>query len=188
MYNKYVALLLIHSNSEQVNNTKYIDDVANGGTLSTELQVVASKATNDKKAISSKVEQVETTDLNDEEVALVMNHFKSSLKGSKNHNVKSKGKGVCFKCGKTGHFIANCSNNDDDHEQDKNGKKVEKKKKGETYIGKEWNSDSNSSNSNDEGLANIAFDKFSIFPNKQNSRVGLRWVKTDAAQDPATKS
>jgi hypothetical protein len=48
---------------------------------------------------------VEAVDLNDEEMALIIRHFKSALKGRKNYNTKAKGKCACFKCGKIGHFF-----------------------------------------------------------------------------------
>jgi hypothetical protein len=70
------------------------------------------------------------------------------------------GKRSCFKCGKTGHFIA----------QEKYGK-MEKKKsyrkaKGEAHFGMEWDSDCSSSDSEDEGLAVSSFNKSSLFPNE----------------------
>ena len=37
---------------------------------------------------------------------------------------------------------------------------------GEAHLGKEWDSDCSSSNSNDEGLAASAFNKSSLFPNE----------------------
>jgi hypothetical protein len=43
------------------------------------------------------------------------------------------------------------------------------KKKGEAHIGKEWDSDGSSSNSNGEGLTAIAFNKSSLFPNKRHT-------------------
>jgi hypothetical protein len=53
---------------------------------------------------------------------------------------KTKGKRFCFKCGKTGHFIAQCPDNDNDQEHEKYGKrekkKVYKKAKGEAHLGK----------------------------------------------------
>jgi hypothetical protein len=83
---------------------------------------------------------------------------------------KTKGKHSCFKCGKTGHFIAQCLNNDNDQGQEKYGKKEKKKNykkaKGEAHLGKEWDSDCSSSDSNDEELATSAFDKSSLFPNE----------------------
>jgi hypothetical protein len=47
-------------------------------------------------------------------------------------------------------------------------KKFYKKKKGNAHIGKEWDSDCSSSNSNNEGLTTITFYKSSLFPNKRH--------------------
>ena len=64
------------------------------------------------------------------------------LKGHKGQpsKTKTKGKRSCFKCGKIGHFIANCPDNDSDQEK-KSGKwekkKNYKKAKGEAHLGKE---------------------------------------------------
>jgi hypothetical protein len=43
------------------------------------------------------------------------------------------------------------------------------KAKGEAHIGKEWDSDCSSSDSDDEGLAASTFDKSSLFPNKRHT-------------------
>jgi hypothetical protein len=63
--------------------------------------------------------------------------------------------------------------NDDDQAQEKKGKKERKKNykkaKGEVHIGKEWDSDWSSSNSDDEGLAASAFDKSSLFSNERHT-------------------
>ena len=48
-------------------------------------------------------------------------------------------------------------------------KKHYKKAKGEAYIGKEWDSDCSSSESDNEGLAATAFNKSSLFPNKHHT-------------------
>jgi hypothetical protein len=86
---------------------------------------------------------------------------------------KTRGKRSCFKCGKTGHFIAQCPDNDNDQDQEKDGKrekkKVYKKAKGEAHLGKEWDSDCSLSDSDDEGLAASAFDKSSLFPNERHT-------------------
>jgi hypothetical protein len=43
-------------------------------------------------------------------MALIIKRFKTVLRGRKEHpnKTKTKGKRSCFKCGKIGHFIANC--------------------------------------------------------------------------------
>jgi hypothetical protein len=89
------------------------------------------------------VAQVEAAGLNEDEMALIIKRFKTALKGRKEHPNKSKSKGKCscFKCGKTGHFIANRPDNTNDQEQEKSvkweKKKAYKKAKGEAHLGKE---------------------------------------------------
>jgi hypothetical protein len=118
---------------------------------------------------------VEAAGLNEDEMALVIKRFKTALKGRKEYpnKNKSKGKRSCFKCDKSGHFIAQCLDNENDQGQEKKWKKEKKKNykkaKGEAHIGKEWDSDCSSSDSDDEGLAASAFDKSSLFPNKHHT-------------------
>jgi hypothetical protein len=59
---------------------------------------------------------VEPDGLNEEEMSLVIKRFKTALKGRKDYSNKNKsrGKRPCFKCGKTGHFIAQCHDNEND--------------------------------------------------------------------------
>jgi hypothetical protein len=152
---------------------RYVDDALNGPLPVYKPQPVALKATNSREALPSKVAQVEVVGLNEDEMALIIKRFKTALKGRKEYPNKNKamGKRSCFKCGKTGHFIAQCPDNDNDQEQEKYGKKEKKKNykkaKGEAHLGKEWNSDYSSSDSDDEGLAASAFDKSSLFPNER---------------------
>jgi hypothetical protein len=115
------------------------------------------------------VAQVEATGLNEDEMALVIRHFKTALKGHKDYSNKNKSrrKCSCFKCGKFSHFIAQCLDNENDQDQDKKEKKkFYRNKKGEAHISKEWDSDYPSSNSDDEGLAASAFNKSSLFPQR----------------------
>jgi hypothetical protein len=79
---------------------------------------------------------------------------------------------VCYRCGKSGHFIAKCQyTSDSDRDDDKKGtKKMEKKryykrKGGEAHMGREWDSDESSiDSSSDEYAANIAINKGLLFP------------------------
>jgi hypothetical protein len=140
--------------------------------------------------LPSKVAQVEAAGLNKDEMALIIKRFKTALKGRKEHPNKSKAKGKrsCFKCGKTGHFIANCPDNANDQEQEKSGKrekkKAYKKAKGEAHLGKEWDSDCSSSDSNDEGLAASAFNKSSLFPNERHTCLMAKEKKVSVRETP----
>ena len=115
---------------------------------------------------------MEAAGLNEDEMSLIIKRFKTALKGRKEYpnKNKSRGKRSCFKCGKSGHFIVQCPDNNNDQAQEKYGKKERKKNyrkaKGETHIGKEWDLDCSSSDFDDEGLAASAFNKSSLFPNE----------------------
>jgi hypothetical protein len=112
-------------------------------------------------------------------------------KSTPNKN-KTRGKRSCFKCGNTGHFIAQCLDNDNDQAQERHGKKEKKKNyrkaKGEAHLGKEWDSDCSSSNSNDEGLAASAFDKSSLFPNKRHTCLMAKEKKVRIQDSPKYSS
>jgi hypothetical protein len=99
-----------------VKEARYVDDALNEPLPLNEPQLVALKATNSKEALPSKVAQVEATGLNEDEMALIIKRFKIALKGRKEYpnKNKSRGKRSCFKCGKSGHFIAQCPDNDND--------------------------------------------------------------------------
>jgi hypothetical protein len=93
-----------------------VDDALNGPLPVYEAQRVALKATSSREALPSKVAQVEAVGLNEDEMALIIKRFKTALKGRKEYPNKNKtrGKRSCFKCGKTGHFIAQFLDNDHD--------------------------------------------------------------------------
>jgi predicted Zn-ribbon and HTH transcriptional regulator len=157
-----------------VKDAKYVNDLTNENIPATEPQVVAFKATNKKEEILSKMAQVKATSLNNEEITLIIKRFKQALNGCKDYNNKAKGKSVCFMCGNINHFIANGPDNvSDDQENDKKGKKVDKKKfynkECGAYTEKEWDSNRSSSDFDDEGLATIAFDKSSLFAKENHT-------------------
>jgi hypothetical protein len=79
---------------------------------------------------------------------------------------------MCYRCGKSVHFIAKCPyTSDSDRDEDKKGKKKMEKKKyynkkgGKAHMGREWDSDESSTDSSDEDAANIAINKGLLFPN-----------------------
>jgi hypothetical protein len=80
---------------------------------------------------------------------------------------------VCYRCGKSGHFIVKCPyTSDSDRDDDKKGKKkIEKKryykkKGGEAHMGLEWDSDESSTeSSSDEDAVNISINKGLLFLN-----------------------
>jgi hypothetical protein len=155
-----------------VKEARYVDDALNGPLIVHEPQTVALKATSSRETLPSKVAQVEATGLNEDEMTLIIKRFKTALKGHKEYpnKNKTKGKRSCFKCGKTGHFIAQCPDNENDQGEERHGKKEKKKSyrkaKGEAHLSKEWDSDCSSSDSDDEGSAASAFNKSSLFPNE----------------------
>jgi hypothetical protein len=140
------------------------------------------------------VAQVEAAGLNEDEMVLIIKRFKTALKGRKEYPSKNKtrGKRSCFKCGKTGHFIAQCPDNDNDQGQEKYGKREKKKNykkaKGEAHLGKEWDSDCSSSDSDDEGLAALAFDKSSLFPNERHTWLMAKEKKVRIRDSPKYSS
>jgi hypothetical protein len=143
-----------------------------------------------KEVLPNKVAQVEVAGLNEEEMVMVTKRFKTASKVRKEYpnKNKSKGKRFCFKCGKSGHFIAQCPNNENDQGQEKKWKKEKKKNyrkaKGEAHIGKEWDSDYSSSDSDDEGLAACTFDKSSLFPNKCHTCLMAKEKKVSTRDTP----
>jgi hypothetical protein len=129
-----------------------------------EAQPVAFKATEEKKEDStpSRV-PIDTSKLDNEEMALIIKSFRQILKQRKGKDYKPRSKKVCYKCGKPSHFIAKCPlSSDSDRENDKRGRRKEKKKYykkkgGDAHVCREWDSD--------EDAANITVNKGLLFPN-----------------------
>jgi hypothetical protein len=111
-----------------------------------EAQPVAFKATKEKKEESTPSRlPIDASKLDNEDIALIIKSFRQILKQRKGKDYKPCSKWVCYRCGKSGHFIAKCPyTSDSDRDNDKKGnKKMEKKryynkkKGGEAHMG--WN-------------------------------------------------
>jgi hypothetical protein len=157
-----------------IKDSKHIVNLEQGATSTPEVQPIAFKETEEKKEESTPSRlPIDTSKLNNEEMALIIKSFRQILKQRKGKDYKPRSKRVCYRCGKSGHFIAKYPyTSDSDRDDDKKGeKKMEKKryykkKGGEAHIGWEWDSDESSTNSSsDEDAANIAINKGVIFPN-----------------------
>jgi hypothetical protein len=143
-----------------------------------------------RETLPSKVAQVEAAGLNEDEMTLIIKRFKTALKGRKEYPNKNKTrrKRPCFKCGKIGHFIAQCPDNENDQGEERHGKKEKKKSyrkaKCEAHLGKEWDSDCSSSDSDNEGLAASAFNKSSLFPNERHTCLMAKEKKVSVRDSP----
>jgi hypothetical protein len=156
-----------------IKDSKHIVNLEQGGTSTPEVQPVAFKATKEKKEESTSSRLlIDASKLDNEEMALIIKSFRQILKQRRGKDYKPRSKRVCYKCGKSGHFIAKClMSSDSDRGDDKRGEKKEKKKYykkkgGDAHVCREWDSDESSTDSSsDEDAANIAINKGLLFPN-----------------------
>jgi hypothetical protein len=129
-----------------IKESKYIINLEQGTTSTTKVQPVAFKATEEKKEESTPSRlPIDASKLDNEEMALSIKSFRQILKQRKGKDYKLRSKRVCYRCGKSGHFIAKCPyTSDSDRDNDKKGKKkmekknYYKKKGGEAHMGREW--------------------------------------------------
>jgi hypothetical protein len=117
---KFVSFELMIKGSKQI--------IERGATSTPDVQPVAFKATEEKKedSTSSRV-PIDTSKLDNDEMALIIKSFRQILKQRKGKDYKPCSKKVCYKCGKPGHFIPKCPlSSDSDRGNDKKGKRKEK--------------------------------------------------------------
>jgi hypothetical protein len=157
-----------------IKDSKHIVNLEQGATSTPEVQPVAFKATEEKKEESTPSRlPIDASKLDNEKMALIIKSFRQILKQRKGKDYKSCSKRVCYRCGKSGHFIAKCPyTSESDRDGDKKGKKkmekkrYYKKKGGEAHMGQEWDYDESSTDSSsDEDATNIAINKGLLFPN-----------------------
>jgi hypothetical protein len=162
---KFVSFELMIKGSKQI--------IEQGGTSTPEVQPVAFKATEEKKeeSTSSRL-PIDASKLDNKEMTLIIKSFRQILKQRRGKDYKPRSKKVCYKCGKSDHFIAKCpKSSDSDRGNDKRGKRKEKKryykkKGGDAHVCREWDSDiSSTDSSTDEDAANIVVTKGLFFPN-----------------------
>jgi hypothetical protein len=156
-----------------IKDSKHIVNLEQGTTSTLEVQPVAFKAMKENKEESTPTSRltIDASKLDNEEMALIIEGFQQILKQRKGKNYKPRSKRVCYRCGKSSHFIAKCKYTSDRDDDKKGKKKMEKKryynkKGGEVYMEREWDSDQSSTDSSsNKDAANIAVNKGLLFPN-----------------------
>jgi hypothetical protein len=180
---KFVSFELMIKGSKKI--------IEQDGPSTPEAQPVAFKVMEEKKEESTSSRQpTDASKLDNEEMALIIKSFRQILKQMRGKDYKSRSKKVCYKCGKPGHFIAKCPlSSDSDRDNDKKGKRREKKRYhkkrgGDVHVCREWDSDESSNDSSsDEDAANIAVTKGLLFPN-----VGHKCLMTKDGKRKKVKS
>jgi hypothetical protein len=105
--------------------SKHIVNLEQGTTSTPEVQPISFKVTEEKKeeSTSSRL-PIDASKLNNEEMALIIKSFRQILKQRSRKNYKSHSKKVCYRRGKSDHFIAKCPiSSESDRDDDKKGKK-----------------------------------------------------------------
>jgi hypothetical protein len=123
-----------------IKDSKHIINLEQGATSTPEVQPVAFKATKEKKEESTLSRlSIDALKLDNKEMALIIRSFWQILKQRKVNDYKPHSKRVCYRCGKSGHFIAKCLYTSDRDDDKKGKKKMEKKryykKGGEAHVG-----------------------------------------------------
>jgi hypothetical protein len=151
-----------------IKDSKHIVNLEQGVTSMPEAQPVSFKAMEEKEESTPSRLLIDASKLDNEEMALIIKSFRQILKQRKGKDNKPRSKRVCYRCGKSGHFIAKCRYTSDiNRDDDKKGKKkmekkryYNKKKGGEAHMGREWDSDESSTDSSsDEDATNITVNK-----------------------------
>jgi hypothetical protein len=110
-----------------IKDSKHIVNLEQGATSTPKVQPVAFKATEEKKeeSTSSRL-TIDASKLDNKEMVLIVMSFHQILKQRRGKNYKSHSKKVCYRCGKSGQFIAECPiSSESDKDDDKKGKKEE---------------------------------------------------------------
>jgi hypothetical protein len=114
-----------------VKDSKHIVNLEQGATSTPEVQPVVFKAKEEKKEEPTPTKRlpIDASKLENEEMALIIKIFLQILKQRKGKEYKPRSKRVCYRCGKSGHYIAKCPYASDSGRDDN--------KKGKTNMEKE---------------------------------------------------
>jgi len=107
-----------------IKDSKHIVNLEQGTTSTLEVQPVAFNATEEKEESTPSRLPIDVSKLDNEEMALIIKSFRQILNQRKGKDYKPRSKRVCYRCGKSGHFIAKCPiSSESDRDEDKKGKK-----------------------------------------------------------------
>jgi hypothetical protein len=90
-----------------IKDSKHIVNLEQRAISTPKVQPVAFKATEEKKEESTPSRlPIDASKLDNEKMALIIKSFRQILKQRKGKDYKHRSKRVCYRCGKSGHFIA----------------------------------------------------------------------------------
>jgi hypothetical protein len=115
-----------------IKDYKHIVNLEQGSTSTPEVQPIAFKAIEEKKEEPTPTNRlpIDASKVDSEKMALIIKSFRQILKQRKGKDYKPHSKRVCYRCGKSGHYIAKCQYTcDSDRDDDKKGKKKKMEKK-----------------------------------------------------------
>jgi hypothetical protein len=128
-----------------IKDSKHIVNLEQGATSTPEVQPITFKVTEEKNEESTPSRlPIDASKIDNEDMALIIKSFRQNLKQMRGKDYKPRSKRVCYRCGKSGHFIAKCLiSSESDRVKDKKGKKKEKKRYykkngGDAHMCREW--------------------------------------------------
>jgi hypothetical protein len=112
-----------------IKDSKHIVNLEQGATFTPKVQPVTFKVTEEEKESTPSRLPIDASKLDNKEMALIIKSFRQILKERRGKDYKSRSKMVCYRCGKSGHFIEKCPiSSGSDRDDDKKGKRKEKKR------------------------------------------------------------
>jgi hypothetical protein len=112
-----------------IKDSKHIVNLEQGATSTPKVQPGPFKAMEEKKEESTPSRlPIDASKLDNEEMTPIIKSFFQILKQRRGKDYKPRFKRVCYRCGKSGHFIAKCPiSSESDRDENKKGKKEKKR-------------------------------------------------------------